>query len=75
MDGADSVEGFLGGADGTAEAQDGILVLAAGGGVDGEAEGVRGAAVAEAAQRDLLAAGEHAGDVGEGAPAGDLDLL
>ena len=67
VDGAGGVEGFLRGADGESGAQDGVFVAVAGGGVDREAEGVGGAAVAQPEQRDLLAVAEHAGDVGEAA--------
>ena len=52
------VEGFLGCADGQAGAQEGILVAVAGGVVDREAEGVRGAAVPQPEQGQLLAAGQ-----------------
>ncbi len=64
-----------GGAGGQAGAQHGVLAAALGGGVDREAEGAGGAAVAEAAERDLLAAGQHAGDAGEGAAVADLYLV
>jgi hypothetical protein len=67
VDGAGGVEGFLGCADGQPGEQDGVLIAVAGGGVDGEAEGVGGAAVPEPEQRDLFAVAEHAGDVGEAA--------
>ena len=67
VDGAGGVEGFLGGAGRASGVQQGVLVAVVGGGVDGEAEGVGGAAVAEPEQRDLLAVAEHAGDVGEAA--------
>jgi hypothetical protein len=73
VDGAGGVEGFLGGAGRRAGEQDGVLVACPGGGVDREPEGMGGASVAEPAQRDLLAAGEDPGDVGEPGPAGDLD--
>src|SRR6266536_1236864 len=49
VDGAGGVEGFLRGAGGEAGAQDGVLVAVVGGGVDREAEGMRRAAVAQAA--------------------------
>ncbi len=58
---------------GQAGEHDDVLVAVAGCGVDRKAEGVSRAAVAQAAQRDLLAAGEHAGDVGEGAAVGGFD--
>ena len=67
MNGAGGVEGFLRGAGRESGTQECVLVAVAGGGVDGEAEGVGGAAVAEPEQRDLLAVAEHAGDVGEAA--------
>ena len=67
VDGAGGVECFLRAADGQPGEQDGVFVTVAGGGVDREAEGVGGAAVAEPEQRDLLAVAEHAGDVGEAA--------
>ena len=73
VDGAGGVECFLRAADGESGEQDGVFVAVVGGGVDGEAEGVGGAAVAEPEQRDLLAAGQGAGDVGEGAVVADLD--
>ena len=63
VDGAGGVEGFLRGADRESRAQDGVLVAVAGGGVDREAEGAGGAAVAQPEQRDLLAVAERAGDV------------
>src|SRR6266852_3049646 len=75
VDGAGGVEGFLRASDGEAGEQDGVFVAVAGGGVDGEAEGVRGAAVAEPEQRDLLAAGQDPGDVSERAAAGGLNLV
>ena len=56
-------------------AQDGVLLAAAGGGVDREAEGAGGAAVAQPAQRDLLAAGQDGADAGEGTAASDLHGL
>ena len=49
VDGAGGVEGFLRGADGEPGDEEGVLVAVVGGGVDREAEGVRGAAVAQAA--------------------------
>ena len=67
VDGAGGVECFSRAADGQPGEQDSVLVAVAGGGVDREAEGVGGAAVAEPEQRDLLAVAEHAGDVGEAA--------
>src|SRR6266705_4817407 len=67
VDGAGGVECFLRAADGQPGEQDSVLVAVAGGGVDREAEGMGGAAVAEPEQRDLLAVAEHAGDVGEAA--------
>ena len=67
VDGAGGVEGFLRGAGRESGAQECVFVAFPGGGIDGEAEGVGGAAVAEPAQRDLLAVAEHAGDVGEAA--------
>jgi len=51
VDGAGDVECFLGCADGESGEQDGVFVAVAGGGVDGEAEGVGGAAVAQPEQR------------------------
>ena len=57
VDGAGGVECFLGCSGGEAGAQEGVFVAVAGGGVDGEAEGVRGAAVAQPEQRVGLAAG------------------
>jgi hypothetical protein len=54
--------------------QDGVFVAVAGGRADREAEGVGRAAVAEPEQRDLLAAGQDAGDVGEGAAVSGLDF-
>lgn len=45
------------------------------GGVDGEAEGVRGSAVAEPEQGKFFAAGQDAGSVGEGTAAGDLHVV
>ena len=74
VDGAGGVECFLRAAGGQPGKQDGVFVAVAGGGVDREAEGVSGAAVAEPEQRDLLAVAEHAGDVGEAAVVADLDL-
>ena len=50
VDGAGSVEGFLGGADGPAGDQDGVFIAVAGSGVDREAEGVGGTTVAQAEQ-------------------------
>src|SRR5215467_15584223 len=67
VDGAGGVEGFLRGAGRESCAQECVFVAVGGGGVDGEAEGVGGAAVAEPEQGDLLAVAEHAGDVGEAA--------
>ena len=55
--------------------QDGVLVAVVGGGVDREAEGVRGAAVAQPAQRDGLTAAQDAGDVGERSAVSDLHCL
>ena len=75
VDGAGGVECFLRAADGEAGEQDGVFVAAAGGGVDGEAEGVGGAAVAEPEQRDDLAAGQDAGGVGEASAGGDLQFV
>ena len=49
VDGAGGVEGFLRGAGRESGAQDGFLVAVVGGGVDREAEGMSGAAVAQAA--------------------------
>src|SRR5262249_19711771 len=46
VEGAGGVESFLRGAGGEPCAQDGVLVAVVGGGVDGEAEGMRRAAVA-----------------------------
>ncbi len=46
VDGAGGVEGFLGCSGGESGEQDGVVIPVAGGGVDGEAEGVGGAAVA-----------------------------
>lgn len=57
VDGASGVECFLRGSGGISGEQDGVFVAVAGGGADGEAEGVGGAAVAEAEQGYLLAAG------------------
>jgi hypothetical protein len=51
VDGAGGVEGFLRGAGRESGAQEGVLVAVAGGGVDREAEGVGGAAVAQPEQR------------------------
>src|SRR5215813_15379866 len=65
VDGAGGVEGFLRGAGGEAGAQDCVLVAVVGGGVDREAEGMGRAAVAQPAERDVLAVAEHAGDVAE----------
>jgi hypothetical protein len=67
VNGAGGVEGFLRGAGRESGAQERVFVAVAGGGVDGEVEGVGGAAVAEPEQRDLLAVAEHGGDVGEAA--------
>ena len=67
MNGAGGVEGFLRGAGRESGAQECVLVAVGGSGVDREAEGVCGAAVAEPEQRDLLTVAEHAGDVGEAA--------
>ena len=67
VDGAGGVEGLLRGAGRESGAQECVFVAFPGGGIDGEAEGVGGAAVAEPEQRDLLAVAEHAGDVGEAA--------
>ena len=53
--------------------QDGVFVAVAGGGVDREAEGVGGAAVAQPEQRDAAVA-ERAGDVGEAAVVSGPDL-
>ena len=75
VDRAGGVEGLLRGADGEPGAQDRVLVAVAGGGVDREAEGMSRAAVAQAAEGDLLVVAEHGGDVAEGAAVGDLDLL
>src|SRR5689334_4495942 len=49
VDGAGGVEGFLRSAGGEPGDQDGVLVMVVGGGVDGEAEGMGRAAVAQAA--------------------------
>ena len=73
MDGAGGVEGFLGCSGGLPCEQEGVFV--ASGGVDREAEGVRGSAVAEPEQGNLLAAGQDAGGVGEASAAGDLDFV
>jgi hypothetical protein len=73
--GAGGVEGLLRAPGRDSGEQDGVFVSLAGGGVDGEAEGVGGAAVAQPEQRELLAAGQDRGDVGEAAAAGDLDFL
>ena len=59
VDGAGGVECFLRAADGQPGEQDSVLVTVAGGGVDREAEGMGGAAVAEPEQRDLLAVEER----------------
>ena len=75
VDGAGGVECFLGCSGGQSGDQEAVFVAVAGGGVDGEAEGVGGAAVAEPEQGDFLAAGQDAGGVGEGPAAGDLDFL
>jgi len=75
VNGAGGVECFLRGSGGVAGEQEGVFVAFAGGGVDGEAEGVGRAAVAEPEQRDDLAAWQDACGVGEGAAAGDLDLV
>jgi hypothetical protein len=56
VDVAGGVEGFLGGADGHADAQECVFLAVAGGGVDREPEGVGGAAVAEPEDGGLLAA-------------------
>ena len=74
VDGAGGVEGFLRGAGRESCAQECVFVAVGGGGVDGEAEGVGGAAVAEPEQGDLLAVAEHAGDVGEAAVVSGPDL-
>ena len=50
VDGAGGVECFLGCSGGEAGEQEGVFVAVAGVGVDGEAEGVRGAAVAQPEQ-------------------------
>jgi hypothetical protein len=75
VDGAGGVECFLRGSGGAAGEEDGVFVAFADVGVDGEAEGVGGAAVAEPEQGKDLAAGQDAGGVGEGAAAGDLDFV
>jgi hypothetical protein len=75
VDGAGGVECFLRAADGKSGKQDGVFVAVAGGRVDREAEGVRGAAVAEPQQRDLLAAGQDASDVSKGAVVPGLHFL
>ena len=59
VDGAGGVEGFLRGAGRESGAQHGVFVAVAGGGIDREAEGVGGAAVAQPEQRDLLAIAEY----------------
>ena len=73
VDGAGGVECFLRAADGQSGEQESVFVTVAGGGVDREAEGVGRAAIAEPEQRDLLASGQDAGDVGEGAVVPGLD--
>jgi hypothetical protein len=75
VEGAGGVECLLRGSGGVSGEQDSVFVAVAGCGVDREAEGVSGSAVAEAEQRDLLTAGKHAGGVGEASAAGDLDAL
>ena len=75
VDGAGGVEGFLRGAGGESGAQECVFVAFPGGGIDGEAEGVGGAAVAEPEQGDLLAAGQDACGVGESSAGGDLHLV
>jgi hypothetical protein len=75
MNGAGGVECFLRGSGGVSGEQDGVFVAVACCGVDREAEGVSGSAVAEAEQGDLLTAGQHAGCVGEAPAAGDLDAV
>jgi hypothetical protein len=67
VDGASGVEGFLRAPGPEPGEQDGVFVAFAGGGVDGEAEGVGGAVVAQPEQRELLAAGQDPGDVDEAA--------
>jgi hypothetical protein len=75
VEGGGGVECFLRGPDGRAGEQDGVFVAAGGAGVDGEAEGVGGAAVAQAEQGLwLVVSGQRGGDVGEAAAAGDLEL-
>ena len=71
---AGGVEGVLArAAGGEAGEQDSVLVAVVRGRVDRESEGVGRAAVAQAAEPDLLAIAENARDVGEGVAAGDLD--
>ena len=68
------LEGFLGCADGEPVERGGVLTAFAGGGEDDEAEGglIRRSA---GKQRELLAAGQDVGEVGEAAVAGDLDFV
>ncbi len=75
VDGAGGAECFLGCSGGQPGEEEGVFVAVPGGGVDGEAEGVRGVAVAEPEQGERAAAGEDAGSIGEGPAAGDLDFL
>ncbi len=74
VNGAGGVKGFLGCSGEEPGEEDGVFVAIPGCGVDREAEGVRGSAVAQPEQGDLLAAGQDACGVGEGAAAGDLDF-
>ena len=75
VDGAGGVKCFLRGADGEPGDEDGVLVAVVGGGVDREAEGVRGAAVTQPAERDGLAAAQDPSDVGERPPVSDLHFF
>ena len=75
VEGACGVECFLRCPGGAAGEQDGVFVALGGVGVQGEPEGVGGAAVAEPEQGLGFCAGQGGGGVGEAAAAGDLQVL
>lgn len=58
-----------------AAGQDVVLVAVAAGEVDREAPGVQDFTQTQAAQRQYLATGQYAVDVGEGSPVADFDSL
>src|SRR2546427_9228139 len=72
---AGAVEGFLGRADKGTGGQDGVLVLPAAAGVEGEAPVVGVAAVAKAAQRQDLASRHHPVHVSEASAEPHRDVL